>query len=259
MIHPLASVSSGAAVDPSAEIGPWALVEAGSEVGAGCVIAAHAVIRRGARLAAKVRVDHFAVIGGDPQDLAFDTSTSSFTVIGEGTVVREHVTVHRATKPGGSTIVGAGCLLMAGSHVAHDCALGEKVILANGCMLGGHVTVGASAFVSGGAAVHQFCRIGEGCMVSGNAVITEDVPPQVIAHGRNDVSGLNLVGLRRRGAGPETTAELKRAYHAVYGPGTDCPELAARALAEGGYRAPEAVRFLEFFLSGKRGRYASPR
>ncbi len=197
-------------------------------------------------------------VGGDPQDLSFEVSTESFTVIGPGTSVREHVTVHRATQPGGTTSVGAGCLLMAGCHVAHDCRLGDRVILANGAMLGGHVEVGGAAFISGGAALHQFCRVGAGAMVSGNAVITEDVPPQVIAHGRNAVSGLNLVGLRRRGASAETLAEIKRAYHAVFGPGTDCARLAAAALASGEYRSPEAVDFLEFFRGGRRGRFASP-
>ena len=257
MIHPLAAVCERARLDASADVGPWALVE--GEVGAGCTVAAHAVIKAGARLAERVHVDHFAVIGGDPQDLAFDRTTESFALIGAGTALREHVTVHRATQPGGATTVGAGCLLMAGSHVAHDCRVGDKVILANGCMLGGHVQVGDSAFISGGTAVHQFCRIGPGAMVSGNAVITEDVPPQVIAHGRNEVSGLNLVGLRRRGVPAETVAELKRAYHAVYGPGGDCARLAGEALAAGECRSPEAREFLQFFLGGRRGRFASPR
>ncbi len=259
MIDPLASVSPRAEVAASAVIGPWALVEEGAVIGPRCVVSGHAVIRKGVRLGEGARVDHFAVIGGDPQDLSFDLATESFVEVGAGTVIREHVTVHRATKAGAATSVGAGCLLMAGSHVAHDCRVGDKAVLANGCMLGGHVQVGDAAFVSGGAAVHQFCRIGGGAMVSGNAVITEDVPPQVIAHGRNEVAGLNLVGLRRRGVTPEATAELKRAYHAVYGPGTDCSELAARALDSGEFRSPEALDFLGFFRGGRRGRFTSPR
>ncbi len=259
MIHPLALVSADASVDPSADVGPWTLVEGGAEIGPGCVIASHAVIRRGSRLGAKVRVDSFAVVGGDPQDLTFDPAVESYTVIGAGTALREHVTVHRATRPGGATTVGKGCLLMAGSHVAHDCRLGDRVILANGSMLGGHVEAGECAFISGGTAVHQFCRIGAGSMTSGNAVMTEDVPPQVLAHGRNEVSGLNLVGLRRRNVPAESVAELKRAYHAVYGPGSDCARLAGEALAAGEYRSPEAREFLQFFLGGRRGRFASPR
>jgi UDP-N-acetylglucosamine acyltransferase len=147
---------------------------------------------------------------------------------------------------------------MAGSHVAHDCVLGDHVILANGCMLGGHVYVGDRAFVSGGVAVHQFCRIGGGALVSGNAVITEDVPPNALAHGRNLVAGLNLVGLRRRAVPTAAVTEIKRAYHAVYASQGACAALAQDALATGGYQTAEARDFLNFFLGGKRGRFVSP-
>jgi UDP-N-acetylglucosamine acyltransferase len=173
-------------------------------------------------------------------------------------VIREHVTIHRATKAGENTVIGADGLLMAGSHVAHDCVLGDHVILANGCMLGGHVHVGDRAFVSGGVAVHQFCRIGGGALVSGNAVITEDVPPNALAHGRNLVAGLNLVGLRRRAVPAAAVTEIKRAYHAVYATQGACAALAQEALATGGYQTAEALDFLNFFLGGKRGRFVSP-
>ena len=258
MTHPLALVEPGARVAPDARIGAFAVVEAGATIGPGCVLAAHAIVRAGSVLAAGVRVDSFAVIGGDPQDLGFDPSTRSGVEVGEGTVIREHVTVHRATKAGTATRIGAHGLLMAGSHVAHDCALGDAVILANGCMLGGHVEVGARAFVSGGVAVHQFCRIGGGALVSGNAVITEDVAPAALAHGRNELAGLNLVGLRRRNLPGETITELKRAYHSVFTPGKDCATQAHAALESGAYRSTEAREFLSFFLGGKRGRFASP-
>ena len=258
MIHPSALVHPAAQVDPSAEIGAFAIVEAGATVGAGCRLAAHAILKAGAVLGAGVVVDHFAVVGGDPQDLSFDPSTASGVTVGARTVIREHVTLHRATKPDTATVIGADCLLMAGSHVAHDCVLGDGVILANGCMLGGHVHVGAKAFVSGGVAVHQFCRIGGGSLTSGNAVITEDVPPDGLAHGRNELAGLNLVGLRRRGVPAEAIAELKRAYHAVYQPGQGCAALAQAELAGATYRTAEARAFLEFFLGGKRGRFVQP-
>jgi len=258
MIHPLALVEPGAQVAGDATVGPFAVVESGAVVGQGCVLAAHAIVRRGCVLAAGVRIDSFAVLGGEPQDLGFDRATPSGVEIGANTVIREHVTVHRATKAGTATRVGAHNLLMAGSHVAHDCVLADHVILANGSMLGGHVEVGARAFVSGGVAVHQFCRIGGGALVSGNAVITEDVAPASLAHGRNELSGLNLVGLRRRNLPPETIAELKRAYHAVFTPGTSCAGQAQTALDSGIYRSAEAAEFLRFFLGGKRGRFASP-
>ena len=258
MIHASALVHPTAQLDPDVEVGPFAIIEAGVKVGAGSVIAAHAIIKAGTSLGEQVRVDHFAVIGGDPQDLSFDRSIVSGVRIGDRTVLREHVTVHRATKAGAVTIIGADGLLMAGAHVAHDCALGDHVILANGCMLGGHVEVGDRAFISGGVAVHQFCRIGGGSLTSGNAVITEDVPPNALAYGRNVCAGLNLIGLRRRGLPLETVAELKKAYHLVYTPGGNCAALAQAGVASGTYLSAEALAFLNFFLGGKRGRFIQP-
>jgi UDP-N-acetylglucosamine acyltransferase len=258
MIHRLALVEPGARVAPDAEVGPFAVVESGAVVGAGCSLAAHAVVRSHARLAAGVRVDSFAVVGGDPQDLGFDRARATTAEIGAGTVLREHVTVHRGTAAGGTTRVGAGCLLMAGAHVAHDCAVGDGAILANGCMLGGHVEVGERAFVSGGVAVHQFCRVGEGSMTSGNAVVTGDIPPFALAHGRDELAGLNLVGLRRRGLPAATVAELKQAFRLAFAEGSSCEASARAALASGAFASPEARRFLEFFLAGRRGRFAQP-
>lgn len=258
MIHPAACVEPGARLGEGCRVGPFAVVEAGAELGPGCAVAAHAIVRGSARLGAGVRVDSFAVVGGDPQDLGFDPSTRTRAEVGNGTVIREHVTVHRATADGSATRIGPRCLLMAGSHVAHDCEVGAGAILANGCMLGGHVQVGDHAFVSGGVAVHQFCRIGGGALVSGNAVITEDVAPQLLAHGRNEVAGLNLVGLRRRGTDAAAVAELKRAYHAVFASGSSCAARAESALGSGAFSTREGREFLSFFLGGRRGRFACP-
>lgn len=229
-----------------------AIVEEGARLGAGCVIHPYAIVTRHCVLGENVVVHPFAVAGGDPQDLHFDTSTVSGVRIGDGTVLREHVTIHRATKPEGWTEIGAGCFLMAGAHVAHDCKLGDRVILANAVLLAGHVQVGAGTFVGGGAAVHQFERIGEGAMVGGGAEISLDVPPFSMVTGRNDVSGLNVVGLRRRGLPRETLAEIKRAFRAVNVPVGNMREIAAAELAGGGYATPEAIRYLEFFAGGRR-------
>ena len=240
MIHPSAQIDPTAVLAKEVTIGPFAIIEAGVRLGQGCSISAHAIVKRGTVLGDGVKVDHFAVVGGDPQDLAFDAQIISRVEVGARTVIREHVTIHRA------------------SHVAHDCSLGKAVILANGCMLGGHVQVGDGAFISGGVAVHQFCRIGAGSLTSGNAVITEDVPPQALAHGRNELAGLNLIGLRRRAISAASITELKRAYHQVYSPGTTCTTQAQLAIDSGAYQSPEALDFLHFFLGGKRGRFASP-
>ncbi len=258
MIHPQAILAPDADIAADVAVGPFAVIEAGATIGPGCRIAAHAIIKRGAKLGAGVIVDHFAVVGGDPQDLGFDCNLASGVLIRDRTIIREHVTIHRATKAGGDTVIGSRCLLMAGAHVAHDCILGDDVIMANGCMLGGHVHVGDKAFISGGVAVHQFCRIGGGSLTSGNAVITEDVPPNALAHGRNLLAGLNLIGLRRRAVPATAVAEIKRAYHAVYATHGACATLAQVALATNEYTTLEGKEFLNFFLGGKRGRFASP-
>jgi len=258
VIHPSAQIHPSARLGNAVVIGPLAIIEANVSIGNECEISAHAIIKKNSVLGDKVKVDHFAVIGGDPQDIHFNPSTSSNVSVGDSTVIREHVTIHRATSAGGTTTLGKNNFIMAGAHVAHDCTTGDHVILANGCMLGGHVNVGDHAFVSGGVAVHQFCRMGKGSMTSGNAVITEDVPPQGLAHSRNQISGLNLVGMRRRGLSNEVIAEIKKAYHWVYAPGGNCIALAESALKSGEFTTPEALEFLNFFLGGKRGRFVQP-
>lgn len=232
---------------------PTAIIEDGARLGAECVVHAHAVVTRHAVLGDGVVVHPFAVIGGDPQDLGFDPATASSVVIGARTVLREHVTVNRATRPGGATTVGADCFLMATAHVAHDGQLGDRVILANQVLLAGHVQVGERAFVGGGAGIHQFCRIGEGAMVGGLTRLTRDVPPFTMTAERDELVGLNAVGLRRRGVPAATIAELRRAYRAVCRTVGNPRDLAAAALASGDYLQPETRRFLEFFAGGRRG------
>jgi UDP-N-acetylglucosamine acyltransferase len=239
-------------------IHPTAIIEDGATLGTGCVIHAHAIITRHCLLGDGVVVHPFAVIGGDPQDLGFDPATPSSVHVGARTVLREHVTVNRATKPGGATEIGADCFLMASSHVGHDGRLGDRVILANAVLLAGHVSVGERAFIGGTAAVHQFCRVGEGAMVGGVARISLDVPPFTMATERNGLIGLNLVGLRRRGVKGAALAELKAAYHEVCRRVGNPRELAAGALASGHYAVPETLRFLEFFTAGRRG-FVRPR
>lgn len=194
----------------------------------------------------------YAVIGGEPQDLKFDAATPSGVRIGAGTTLREHVTVNRSTKAGGFTEVGAGCFLMAACHVAHDCVIGDQVVIANAVLLAGHVHIGGGAFLGGGALFHQFGRVGELAMVSGGARISEDLPPFVMAAERNDVIGLNLVGLKRRGFSRAAIVELKQAFHVVYETAGNIRAVAAEALTSGRFATEEAKRFLSFFTEGKR-------
>jgi UDP-N-acetylglucosamine acyltransferase len=238
-------------------IHPSAIVEDGARVGADCVIHPYAIVKRWAVLGDRVTVHPFAVVGGDPQDLKFDGAPSGVR-IGSGTRIRESVTVNRSTRAGEFTEVGENCLLMACCHVAHDCVVGRNVVVANAVLLAGHVTVGNDTILGGGAAIHQFVRIGEGVMLGGVARITLDLAPFVLAAERDELSGLNLIGLKRRGASREAISELKEAFRAVFGSAGNIRSIAARALASGRFAAPEAIRFLEFFEASKRG-FARPR
>jgi UDP-N-acetylglucosamine acyltransferase len=234
-------------------IHPTAIVEEGAMLGADCTLHAHAIVRRGTVLGDRVTVHPFAVLGGDPQDLRFDPATPSGVHIGSGTTVREHVTVNRSTKAGSATTIGSNCFLMAASHVAHDCVLGDNVVLANAVLLAGHVHVGNSCFLGGASVYHQFIRLGEGVMVSGGSQVGQDVPPFANAAQRNALFGLNLVGLRRRGVGRDAIRELKFAYRAVYSTPGNIREVAAALLAGGDYGTAEARLFLGFFAGGRRG------
>jgi UDP-N-acetylglucosamine acyltransferase len=231
---------------------PTAIIEDGATLGEGCVVHAYAIVTRYAVLGESVLVHPHAVVGGDPQDLRFDTSLDTGVRIGARTVIREHVTVHRATKPAGWTEIGVDCYLMVGSHVAHDCRLADRVTVANDVLFAGHVQVGEGVFIGGGAGIHQFSRIGEGAIVGGAARISQDVPPFTMVTERDEIVGLNVVGLRRRSLPRGTVEELKKAFRAVNVPVGNMREIAAAELASGEYASAEARRYLEFFGAGKR-------
>ena len=233
-------------------IHPTAIVEPGAQLGADCEIMAHAIVTKHCVLGDRVVVHPFAVIGGDPQYLKFDRASATGVRIGAGTVLREHVTINRSILPGQATVIGENCFFMAASHAAHDCQVGNSVVLANAALLAGHVSVGDHTFFGGGAAVHQFCRIGESVMVAGHASITRDVPHFTMVAERDDVIGFNVVGLRRRGFSRVAIAELKAAYHDVYFTPGNIREVAAQRLATNTFETAEARRFLEFFAGGKR-------
>jgi len=234
-------------------IHPTAIVEPGAQLGEGCVIQAGAIVKSGAILGERVVVHPYAVVGGDPQVLRFDPATPTGVKVGPGTIVREYATVNRSTERGGHTLVGSNCLLMACSHVAHDAIVGDNVVIANSVLIAGHVSVGDHAVLGGGSAYHQFTRVGEGAIIGGLSRITLDIPPFVMAAERDEVAGLNLVGLRRRGVSREAIRELKEAFRLVYGKAGNIREIAAKAHAAGAFKSPEAGRFLEFITAGTRG------
>jgi len=233
-------------------IGPFAVIESGATVASGCEIGAHAIIRACATLEEGVKVDSFSVIGGVPQDLHFDPATRTGVLVGKNTILREYVTIHRATVPGTQTKVGADCLIMANAHVAHDCVLDESVIMANNVMLAGHVTIGKGAFISGGSGIHQHVRIGERAIIGILSRISRDVPPFCMMVERDHLVGLNMVGLRRANFSREEISEIKRHFHTIYD-GGGSPHDKAAAIPDAEIVCASASRFVNFFKTGTRG------
>jgi UDP-N-acetylglucosamine acyltransferase len=250
-IHSLAVVSSQAQIGQDVRIGPFAIVEDDVVIGDGCYLAAHSVIKSGVRVGPRNSICESAVIGGLPQHIHCPEVLGQ-VVIGSDNTIREFSTVHRAMKPESPTTIGDHCYLMAGSHIGHDCRLGNHIIMANNSLLGGHVNVGDRAFISGAVAVHQFCRIGQMAMVGGHARVVRDVPPYVTIDGiTGEVVGLNLVGLKRNGFTQEQIIVLKGAYRAIYRSGLPWREMLERLSAEFG-EGP-AAPMVEFMLSSSRG------
>ncbi len=255
MIHPTAVIAPGAKLGAGVVVGPFAVIEADSVVGEGCRIAAHAVIKRYARMGARNRVYENAVIGGDPQDIKFDPDTVSHTEIGDDNVFREGVTVHRGSRAGGATRIGNGCFFMALAHVAHDCTVGNQVVMVNNSGISGQSTVGERAFLGGAVGVHQFCRVGRNAMVGMNSKLVQDALPFCITDGNPArARGLNLVGLRRAGFKAAEIAELRDAYRMLY-QRVPLKEAVERMKKGSGAAVKELAAFLE---SGKRG-FAHPR
>ncbi|MEM6331365.1 MAG: acyl-ACP--UDP-N-acetylglucosamine O-acyltransferase [Planctomycetota bacterium] len=251
VIDPLAVVQPGASIGPGVEVGPFAVIEAGAVVGPGCTIASRAVVKSGVTLGADNTVAEGAVLGGVPQHLQHIESPGPLT-IGDRNIIRENVTLHRAMTATGETRVGSDCLLMVASHVAHDCVIGNRVVLTNNVMLAGHVTIGDRAYLGGGAAVHQHCRIGRVAMVGGMARVTQDIPPFVtIDGGTGSVVGLNKVGLRRAGLGLEEVRQVKAAYQIIYRSGL--PLEGRLAALDAAFAAGPAADFAPFFRGGDRG------
>ena len=214
-IHQTAIVDRNAEIDPSADIGPYVVIEGEVQIGPGTKVYAGAYLTGWTTIGANCEIHPHAVIGHLPQDLHFD-GAKSYCRIGDGTVIREHVTVHRGTQPESETILGKNCFLLAGSHVAHNCVLEDQVTLINAAQIGGHVTIGRRAVISSGTAVHQFCRIGEMAMLSGDSSFSVDVPPYMTACFRNAAVGINTIGMQRGGATSEEIAEIREAYKILF-------------------------------------------
>jgi UDP-N-acetylglucosamine acyltransferase len=216
-IHPTAIVSPDAEFGASVSIGPYCIVGAGVKLGDKVRLRSHVVIEGDTTLGAGCEVFPFSTLGLPPQDLKYKGEPSRIE-IGSGTVIREHVTVHPGTKGGTLlTTVGAKCLIMVGAHIAHDCRVGNNVVMANNATLGGHVHVGDFVILGGLAGVHQFVRIGHHAMVGGLSGVENDVIPYGSVMGnRAYLSGLNIIGLKRRGFSRDDIHALRAAYRLMF-------------------------------------------
>ena len=253
MIHPTAIVDSKAEIDINVDIGPYSVVAHNVSIGSGTVIGPHVIVDPYVSIGPDCHIFQYASVGAEPQAIKFK-GEKSYVKIGRGTVIREFATINRGTGFGsGVTEIGEENLLMAYSHVAHDCRTGRKVILANNATLAGHINIGDYATVGGLVAIHQFVRIGEYAYIGGKSGVPKDIPPYVIAAGdRARLYGPNRVGLRRHGFPESTVSALKKVYRIFFRIGITVNEAIERAQAEVDH-LPEVVNFINFIKSSQRG------
>lgn len=252
VISPLASVHPEAKIGEGVRIDPFVVIEDDVEIGNGSHIQPHVHLCSGARIGNDCKIFTGASIGAVPQDLKFGGERTT-AVIGDRTVVREYVTVHRGTTARQQTLVGSDCLIMAYCHVAHDCIVGDRVILANSVQLGGHVEIDDWAIVGGLTGVHQFERVGKHAMIGAGFRVMKDVPPFALA-GNHPLgfSGINAIGLRRRGFSDESIELISQVYRLIYQSGYNIGD-GVRAAAETFGESGVAREIIDFIRSSKRG------
>lgn len=259
-LDPRAAVNPKALLGDNVSVGPFSVVEAGAVLGDGTSVAANAFIATGARIGRECRIHHGAVIGHAPQDLKYAGEPTTCE-LGDRNVVREYATLHRGTGEGGRTIIGDDNFLMAYSHIAHDCVLGNKIIMANAASLAGHTDVEDYVIIGGLTPVHQFTRLGQHSMIGGGLRVGKDVPPYILAGGEPlTFEGLNSVGLRRRGFTRETIDALDRTYELVYRARLNVSQAVAAIEADPSlFGLPEVRVVLDFIRKSKRGIIPGPR
>jgi len=249
-IHQTAIIDRRAEIDPSAEIGPYVIIEGKVSIGPKTRVMAHAFITGTTEIGPECVIHPHAVLGHEPQDLSWPGG-ESFLRIGKGNVFREGSSVHRGSKPGLSTVIGDNNYLMGHSHVGHDCALGNEVILANGALLGGHVYVEDKAFISGNAGIHQFVRVGTISMIGGLSRVVKDVPPFLLLEGDSTIRAINVVGLRRAGFTAQQREQIKRAYKLLYHSGLNVTQALDEMEKED--LGPQVARLIAFIKDSQRG------
>lgn len=258
-VHPTAFVEEGARLGRGVRIGPFCTVGPHVELGDGCELISHVVVAGHTRVGARTKIFPFAVIGEAPQDLRYKGEPTTLTV-GSDCIIREGVTMNTGTPNGtGKTIVGDRCFFLTQSHVAHDCRVGDNVILTNNVMLAGHCKIGDFAIIGGGAGIHQFVRVGPHAFIGGLSGVENDVIPYGMVLGnRAYLAGLNIVGLRRRGFRRDQIHDLRRAYRLLFAQeGT----LAERVedVAEEFAKHPTVHEILDFIRDGGDRAICTPR
>ncbi len=257
MIHPSAIIDPGAEIGKDVSVGPFAYIGPKVIIGDGCVIGAHAVIESHVRMGRGNRISSFASVGAPPQDLKF-RGEDTWVDMGDNNIIREFATVNRGTPgEGGGTRLGDNNMVMAYCHIAHDCRIGNRVVMANGATLAGHVTVEDGAVIGGLTAFHQFVRIGTLCMVGGLSGVGKDIAPYVTAApGRQrkgeGLFGLNKIGLRRSGMSEEAVSALKKAYTIIFRSKDTLKDALAKVEGEVP-QLPEVRHMVEFIRSSTRG------
>ena len=250
--QPLSCIHPDAVIGEQVKIGPFVTIDADVVIGDGCIIDSHAVVRSGARIGDHCHIHTGAVISDIPQDLKFK-GEDTVTIIGDNTTIREYVTIHRGTASKGKTVVGDHCLIMAYCHVAHDCEVGNHVIMSNLVQLAGEVIVGDWAVLGGGSLVHQFTRIGQHVMLQGGSIVVKDVPPFIMA-GRLPLSyeGVNGIGLHRRGFTEDQINNIQSVYRSLYFSNMNITKAVAKIIDEMPQTAERDV-IVDFVKNSSRG------
>ncbi|HDM8422457.1 acyl-ACP--UDP-N-acetylglucosamine O-acyltransferase [Yersinia enterocolitica] len=253
VIHPSSIVEEGAVIGAGVHIGPFCFVGSQVEIGAGTELKSHVVVNGITKIGCDNQIYQFASIGEANQDLKYEGEPTRVE-IGDRNRIRESVSIHRGTVQGGGlTKVGSDNLLMINAHIAHDCIIGDRCILANNATLGGHVEIDDFAIIGGMTAIHQFCVIGAHVMVGGCSGVAQDVPPFVIAQGNHATPfGINIEGLKRRGFDKESLHAIRNAYKLLYRSGRTLDEVKPE-IAELAEQHPAVQAFIDFFARSTRG------
>jgi UDP-N-acetylglucosamine acyltransferase len=251
-IHSTAIVSGKAKLGDNIIVGPYAIIEDDVEIGNDCEIGPYAVLYNGARLGSRIKIKQSAAVSNVSQDLKYAGEVTYF-YIGDDTVIREFVTLHKGTSETGQSRIGKNCLFMAYSHVAHDVVVGDNCIIANSVQIAGHVTIEDYVIIGGSTPVHQFCNVGQHSMIGGGFRIVKDVPPYVMGGSEPlKFSGLNLIGLRRRGFSNDDIMTIKKAYQLLYYSGMNFSEALKRISQELGDN-PYVQNIIKFVEKSHRG------